>query len=299
MAELNDDVTNEDQDWADAVALQEGKTEDSPPEPKEDAEAPASSESGDESTASEEQSSDEEQDNEDDIDIWAEASDAQKTAYDDLQTQLKDIEHRYKSEQGRVPALQRELQAIKDQVAESQKAPSSPEPVKLPKNWEALKDSDPEITDAVNDYVEQQGYISKTDFEAQVAEKISEASTTLAAQHKQELFNTVMVSVRPDWEEVAGSDDFGSWLNAQDESVQQQSAVNDAKSALGVLRLYDSHKAAKSAKADELARKRSEKQQKAQEIAGRSSALDSEKDSEDALWDEMSRKAEQRMGLRG
>ncbi len=179
-------------------------------------------------------------------DIWKEASPAQRAAFEAAQTEAKKGEQYKRSNEGRVAALQRQIDALKrGQVAQngatqggaSQQAAGG------------FLDT-PDYKKFSKEYPEIAGPLSKviTDLQAQVTGQtkmldaignerlqtaLSEQESTLAADHA-------------DWEQLAGQESFGDWLATQPRHIREAALRNgenivDAAEASDVIGRYKDH----------------------------------------------------------
>ena len=212
-------------------------------------------------------------------DLWDGATEAQRQAYADLQ-------HRLRSDNGRVGALQRQINELQRQL----QAQSAPVPEqKTAADWASFEKDYPDEAKA---------------FKALQAE--SDAKIDALQQQLEKLatpndgqFYELLDAVRPDWRETVNAPEFSIWLSAQDEPTQGKLNSSRVGDAMSLLRAFDAHRDAKKAKADQIKQTREQRASNAQAIAGRSSqpSLDEEASDSEVLWREAVASVKRRRSL--
>jgi len=184
-------------------------------------------------------------------DLWAEAPEPLKAEHEALKKRYADIDHRYRSESGRMGTVQRnfshlqsENQALKRQLAAYQTDAAATDE-KGNANQGAADDD--KLASLREDYPEIAGPI----------EEILNASTQKTAALEQRLqamdeekFNNHILSEQDalsekhdDWIDVAASDEFKNWIGTQPQLVQDalqrnSEAIVDHQEAAVVIELF-------------------------------------------------------------
>lgn len=214
------------------------------------------------------------------VDIWESATESQRQAFAELQ-------HRLRSDNGRVGALQRQINELQRQLQAPPK-PSETPPKELV-DWAVFEREYPDEAKAFK------ALQSASDAKIQaLQEKIDSLSTPADGQ-----FYDLLDAVRPDWRETVNTPDFSLWLSAQDEPTQFRFGSAKISDAVSLLRAYDAHKDAKKAKADQIKQTREQRARNSETLSGRQTqpALDGEVDDKDALWREAVASVRKRRGL--
>jgi len=170
------------------------------------------------------------------VDIWAGASDEQKTALESLQNDRNSISHRLKSDEGRVSALQRKINELE--------AARAAAPVQLPTvdtgeeiDLGTFEEDYPDISQAVNKLVQSKMASERQDFEAamgQLQSQMTSAVEPFQAAEKQRYDQSQLESLNqahPDWKAVATSTGFVDWVKIQPDAVRQMFNSDDAADA--------------------------------------------------------------------
>lgn len=165
------------------------------------------------------------------FDPWAGLNDEQRKFFEAKDREKQDLEHRWKSDTGRVAALQRkinELQAKPTQdgptKADLEAAASSQEGMaKFREEW-------PEIAGPM----EAQLKAERQETVEQVRKEIESAIAPFRQQQEMGMLR----NVHPDYEQVAGSNEFAGWLEKQSPDVIKQVNSDYASDVSSVLSLY-------------------------------------------------------------
>lgn len=219
-------------------------------------------------------------------DIWAAASEDQRKAF-------KDLEHRYKSDQGRVTAMQKQLDQLKQQLTEARQAkPESP-----PKNddnavdWAAFERDYPDEAKAFKA------------MQKQSDEKIEQLTQALQGMQNQTSMQLpdLLDATRPGWRETIESKDFDIWLAGQEDDSKARYTSTKVADAVSLLNDYEKHKAAKKDKAAKLKADRDARAKNSESVNGRSTApsVDSADEGDpEAMWQAAVSQVEKRIGVR-
>jgi hypothetical protein len=180
-------------------------------------------------------------------DIWKQATPAQRAAFEAAQAEVKKGEQYKRSNDGRVAALQRQIDSLKrGQVAQTGATRGS---AAGQQNAGGFLDT-PDYKKFSKEYPEIAGPLSKviTDLQSQVTGQtkmldaignerlqiaLNEQESTLATEHA-------------DWEQLAGQESFGDWLATQPRHIREAALRNgenivDAEEASDVIGRYKDH----------------------------------------------------------
>lgn len=170
------------------------------------------------------------------VDIWADATDEQRTAMEAVRRERAEIEHRYKSDEGRVSALQRkinDLEAIQHQAPVV--APAQP-PVSE-EGIDSFREDYPDIANAVDKMVQSKMTTEREGFSQamnQMQQQMKQAIQPFQESEQKRFIDTQMQeleSTHPDWRDVAQSTDFIEWLNVQPDPVRAMFTSDSARDA--------------------------------------------------------------------
>ena len=170
------------------------------------------------------------------VDIWADATDEQRSAMESVRRERAEIEHRYKSDEGRVSALQRkinELEAVQHQapVAAPTAMPISEEGI------DSFREDYPDIADAVDKMVQSKMTTEREGFSqamSQMQQQMNQAIQPFQESEQQRYVDTqlqALESSHPDWREVAQSSGFMEWMNVQPETIRSMFNSDSAQDA--------------------------------------------------------------------
>tara|TARA_R110001606_G_scaffold34752_1_gene102073 strand:- start:1775 stop:2686 length:912 start_codon:yes stop_codon:yes gene_type:complete len=169
-------------------------------------------------------------------DIWANATEEQRAAMEAVRRERAEIEHRYKSDEGRVSALQRKINDLEARqqpapVAISQAAPVSDEGI------DSFREDYPDIANAVDKMVQSKMTTEREGFSQamrQMQQQMDQAIQPFQESEQKRFIDTQMQeleSSHPDWREVAQSTDFIEWLNVQPDPVRAMFTSDSARDA--------------------------------------------------------------------
>ena len=152
---------------------------------------------------------------------------------------VKELEHKVKTAEGRVAAMQREADVAKNAAKAVDNAPSTAaiqaEKVSTDK-WDALKSDFPEWADATDQFVQAKiaglkPSETKGLTPAEVAVAIEKAVEESKVEAKYE-----------DWKDVINTPEFATWYGAQDDAIKSLGQSKRAKDAISLLNSYSESK---------------------------------------------------------
>lgn len=165
---------------------------------------------------------------------WAGVSPVLRKTIEDINTRLgalDTIDRRLSSAEGRIGSVQQAVfeqrQAAEEAARRVKDAPTKEQIAQAAKSeraWEDLKDEFPEFSEALHDEItsmRQAAEELKQDLEALRAMQAGGGQQQNMAQLQREI-DVKLVSVKhPGWQKTVQSEEFGQWLQGQDQAVQQ------------------------------------------------------------------------------
>jgi hypothetical protein len=184
-------------------------------------------------------------------DIWANATPEQKAAFADL-------EHRFKAHEGRVPAMQRSVAELTQEISRLRAAPPQSAPAReaappppasnkdKPKSlrddprYKQLSDDYPDLMNPLLDAIDGlKGEIDQT--RGAVTGLAHETTQTRIDKNEARLSSAV-----PDWKTLTAQPQFFEWLGGRPKAIQEMAARNgefiaDADEAIDLVSQYKQH----------------------------------------------------------
>lgn len=203
-------------------------------------------------------------------DIWSGATEAQRKAFQDL-------EHGRRSDQGRVSALQRQINDLQRQIEAANKPPPVAAPPAGQIDWALFERDYPDEAKAFK------ALQSESEAKISALQQRLESNTRAAGDQ----FYDLLDGIRPGWRDTVNSQPFDQWLSAQAEPTREKFHSSKIGDALGLLRSFDEHQAAQSAKAAQLKKDREDRAKKSESVPGRATtpSMDEGVENPDAAWD--------------
>ena len=169
---------------------------------------------------------------------------------DDIEKANANLLHHVKTAEGRVAAMQRELEVGRRVKQELEKNDSPTQKQiksagKNPEKWENLKQDFPDWATAIEEYVE-----AKSVSQAQptgIDEKtlsgyIANQTQALRQDLEKDIERSKIENRHADWQATVASSEFQTWYNNQPNEVRSLGASFKAKDAIKVLDMYESTK---------------------------------------------------------
>ena len=184
--------------------------------------------------------------------------------------EIQKWQHKYNSDLGRQNALQRKITELEAQVAEARKAPNeNPEGSGVTDaEWESMKEDFPEIASGFDARLR-----SVTAQYEQQIQQLQAAINPIQEQARSSQRNMQLEQLaqqHPDWQDIAGSQEFRSWVNEQPRPVQQLIESEDAAEAAYLISTYkQSTGQVTQAPNDELKQRRDRQLRQGQTISNR------------------------------
>lgn len=160
------------------------------------------------------------------VDPLAGAPETVRKYVEELQRKAAEAEHAAKSQIGRVSALQKkvnELSSAKTETA-NQAAPQPGD-----EGWDKFKDDFPEIAGAIEKRI--------ADLDAKVGQATQPIQEMQRNAYVQSQY-AALQAAHPDWQDVAGSNEFRSWLSVQPPTIQALITSDDAADAAYLIGSY-------------------------------------------------------------
>ena len=182
-------------------------------------------------------------------DIWSTASEQQRAAYQAAQQRLQSLEHDSRSNRGRVGALQREVDALKKQLAASTKAAGSTgqDPDSTDADIRRLQEEYPEVARPVLKELSS----LRTQL-SQALTRLDQRDSTEAQRDREQALDReeqALTQMHPDWMQVTGNSAFTKWLETQPryvvEAIQRNGeAIQDAAEAGDIITRFKAQQGA-------------------------------------------------------
>lgn len=168
--------------------------------------------------------------------------------FDELEQQNKQLQHQYQSQDGRVRALQQQLNSVQEQAAEAAKkagqaAPSQAqiEAAKTTGKWDELKKDFPEWGEGVEELLEAKLKGLKG-ADGLTPEQVSSIVNDAVGKTREDLtrdFERRLVNVRHEgWTETVKTPEFANWHAKQPKEIQDLAFSPKAEDAIRMLDLY-------------------------------------------------------------
>lgn len=176
-------------------------------------------------------------------DIWAEAPEPLKAAYEAAEQKAREAEHKLRSKEGREAAYQRELHTLRRQVKEvTGSVAEAEDPLTFLESdeWKKLKvDYEGDLGPVFNVMERMAARLRDTD--SRFAQ-MEEAQTVEVLNANAELFE----EQAPDWRDVVGNDQFASWIETQPMHIREafernREHVTDPAEAVDVVNRARAH----------------------------------------------------------
>jgi len=173
-------------------------------------------------------------------DPFASASDEVREAFAASQLEVNQLTHRLRSDEGRVSALHKKINALETAAQGEVVTPKEfANAFKNKDSWKEFAEDNPEMAKPIEEFM--QGLAATT---AETLEKTDKKVAQLneaAAEGADQQAQDVMAETYPDWLDWIGSTDYSAWIAKQPSSVQ--AIVNDGtvEDSLALLGMYETH----------------------------------------------------------
>ena len=165
-------------------------------------------------------------------DIWADASEGQRAAFDAAQDEIKKLGHSDRSQRGRVSTLQRQVADITKQLDRAAKPPGdktgdadagTTDGYLASEGWKAFAGEYPEVAGPLGEVVTGlQGEVANLNSQLGV---ITDDRTADAVETQTEL----LAKEHSDWLTTTAEDGFGPWLEDQPRHIKEAAGRNAEK----------------------------------------------------------------------
>lgn len=177
------------------------------------------------------------------VDLYAGMDEATANHFKTIEQSNKDLQHRIKSDDGRVSTFQKQINALNEEIAGMKKPEVSSEEIaeamSSGEKWDEFKEDYPEIAEAFDER-----------FSSAMTEQNERIDTVLAPvvekQQEEDMegnYNKV-ADVFPEWQNAVKEVHFDEWLSNQPAAVRSLAASEDAEDASSLIGLYDDHRIA-------------------------------------------------------
>lgn len=171
-------------------------------------------------------------------DIWANAPPELRAAREAMEREMASLRHAASSDRNRVSALSRKLHELTNGGQQP--------PEKQPEKTEAQKAVDAKITGLKEDYPEIGEALEA--LRASVSEELAPIKATseavVSASEEERISREVeaLTTVHSDWREIARSEDWAAWAQAQSPGIQALAGSESAKEVSVALSLFKQEK---------------------------------------------------------
>lgn len=162
-------------------------------------------------------------------------------AYKDQEKKAADLEHRIKSDDGRVGAFQRKINNLEHQVAQIQKAPGQPSTADITsamgsdESWTEFSKEYPEVASAIDGRL--------TGFSQQVNNTLAPVVEKQAETAKNEAVD-VVAQTYPKWQDAVKTTEFSEFMDLQPPGIQALADSEDTADASTLIGMYDTYRVA-------------------------------------------------------
>lgn len=175
-------------------------------------------------------------------------TDEVKARFVTLEEEKGKLEHRIKSDDGRVNAYQRQVTELSQQIEQIQKSSAKAQPTNEEikdamegddADWDSFKEDYPEVANAID------GRFSR--FESKQAERIDTVLTPVIEDQAEKQMEKAYEDVAdefPTWQDAVKEQNFNDWLVKQPAAVRDLSFSDDVNDASSLIGLYDDHRIA-------------------------------------------------------
>ena len=180
---------------------------------------------------------------EEELDPYAGMDEATANHFKAIEQSNKDLQHRIKSDDGRVSTFQKQVNALNERLASMEKPEVSKEDIaeamSTGEKWDEFKEDYPDIAEAFDERLN-----------AAISNQNEHIDTTLAPVIQQKAYDDMedgynkVAEVYPEWQNAVKEVHFDEWLTSQPAAVQTLAESDDAKDASSLIGLYDNHRIA-------------------------------------------------------
>lgn len=217
---------------------------------------------------------------------------------DALERDFTQTKSDFKAAQGRIGAMQRELDVAKQATAQTQAQKPSEAQIaaaaKSPEKWEAMKADFPEWGEAIESMVESRlGAIKPQAAPTLDMSEIDRRVGEAVARERRERVEEYVEDRHPGWKRKVNAPEFGTWFDLQPPEIKNLAQSPNARDAVRLLDLFKEHNEAPAANVQQDRKQRL--QQAATQKPGSVPPPKGEADmNEDELWDHMAKQRAQR-----
>lgn len=156
-----------------------------------------------------------------------------------LRRDNEQLQHRVRSDSGRLGALQRKINDLEGQLTKGSETPSKEDisdAMTSPQKWSEIKDEYPELADGLEEYI--QARLGKLDELSAKVNQTEEKLTQTEQENIRQQEISALAERHPDWQKIAPTSDFNQWLDQQPPAIQQMRHSENSSDAIWVLDQY-------------------------------------------------------------
>lgn len=185
--------------------------------------------------------------------IYAELPDAAKARMLAIEKENKDLNHRLKSDAGRVSAFQVKINGLEKQIQNISKSDTTgdqPDKKQIAEamggtdeEWETFKEDYPEVAKAIDSRLDKAGQATQESIDNTLApvKEMQDRNVEQQATDAKQAAVQAVAETYPNWTEAVQKPEFALWLDSQPPGVQSLSQSNDPQDASVLVGMYDGH----------------------------------------------------------
>jgi len=153
-------------------------------------------------------------------DPLADVPDAVKSIITANQAEIDRLNHKIKSDDGRVSALQKKINKIQTESKSDAISPKEfAEAFTSKESWTTFAEENPELAETMGDFMK--GFAENAQANLDEANEKTDALTELSEVEAQKSAEDEVGAVYPEWQNWISSDEFSSWLTTKPAALQE------------------------------------------------------------------------------
>jgi hypothetical protein len=179
-------------------------------------------------------------------DIWADASETHRTAYQQAVAEQERLRHSVHSNAGRVSALQRKINELESQLGRQVQAAAAPsdaptaqeiqDAMQTPESWASFTEEYPEVAKAVDGRIHRE--IARLEQTLNPLRQEIERRAQFEAQQYAHQQMDELNTAYPKWRDTINTPAFNEWFKSQPPAVQSLVESDHAQDAIALLNFF-------------------------------------------------------------
>jgi len=158
--------------------------------------------------------------NDEEEDPLADVPDAVKAVITANQAEIDRLNHKIKSDDGRVSALQKKINKIQTESKSDAISPKEfAEAFTSKESWTTFAEENPELAETMGDFMK--GFAENAQANLDEAKEATDALTELSEVEAQKSAEDEVGAAYPEWQDWIASDEFSSWLTTKPAALQE------------------------------------------------------------------------------